>query len=118
MNATNKGVAIAGGRVIRGTQDGFLFALDAKTGRPSGCARSPTGAIGEGIGAAPIVLERHRLCGQGGRGLGHPRANDGIQVRDGTLAWSSISSRSPATSRAPTHGRTPRSAVTAAARPG
>ena len=32
MNATNKGVAIAGGRVIRGTQDGFLYALDAKTG--------------------------------------------------------------------------------------
>lgn len=34
MNATNKGVAIAGGRVIRGTQDGFLYALDAKTGQP------------------------------------------------------------------------------------
>ena len=31
-NATNKGIAIAGGRVIRGTQDGHLYALDAKTG--------------------------------------------------------------------------------------
>src|SRR3954447_12360361 len=32
MNATNKGIAIAAGRVVRGTQDGFLYALDAKTG--------------------------------------------------------------------------------------
>jgi len=32
MNATNKGIAIAAGRVVLGTQDGFLYALDAKTG--------------------------------------------------------------------------------------
>ena len=29
MNATNKGVALQAGRVMRGTQDGFLYALDA-----------------------------------------------------------------------------------------
>jgi outer membrane protein assembly factor BamB len=34
MNATNKGVALAGGRVIRGTQDGFLYAFDARSGAP------------------------------------------------------------------------------------
>jgi hypothetical protein len=39
MNATNKGVAIADGRVIRGTQDGAMYALDAKIERSSGNGR-------------------------------------------------------------------------------
>ena len=57
MNATNRGVAIAGGRVIRGTQDGFLYALDAKTGAPLWVRQVADWSLGEGIGAAPIVLD-------------------------------------------------------------
>jgi len=55
INATNKGVAIADGRVIRGTQDGFLYALDAKTGAPLWARQIADWSIGEGVGAAPIV---------------------------------------------------------------
>jgi glucose dehydrogenase len=42
----NRGVAVKGGKVIRGTRDGYLLALDAETGRPrqrvrrSRCRRS------------------------------------------------------------------------------
>ena len=74
MNATNKGIAIAGGRVIRGTQDGFLYALDAKTGEPLWVRQVADWSIGEGIGAAPIVWNDHRLRRQGRRRLGHPAA--------------------------------------------
>ena len=55
MNATNKGIAIAGGRVIRGSQDGFLYALDAKSGEPLWVRQVADWSIGEGIGAAPTV---------------------------------------------------------------
>ena len=48
IGASNKGVAIAGGRVIRGSQDGSLFALDAKTGDVLWNGRSPTGASARG----------------------------------------------------------------------
>ena len=41
--------------MIRGTQDGFLYALDAKTGAPLWVRQVADWSIGEGIGAAPIV---------------------------------------------------------------
>ena len=44
MNATNKGVALHAGRVIRGTQDGFLTRSTRRRAPCCGSARSPTGA--------------------------------------------------------------------------
>src|SRR5260370_13489025 len=55
MNATNKGVALAGGRGVRGAQDGFVYALDAKTGELLWERQIADWSIGEGIGAAPRV---------------------------------------------------------------
>jgi alcohol dehydrogenase (cytochrome c) len=63
MNATNKGVAIAGGRVIRGTQDGFLYALDAKTGARLWMRQVADWSIGEGIGAAWVAYALDRATG-------------------------------------------------------
>jgi len=42
-------------RVIRGAQDGFVYALDAKTGELLWERRVADWSIGEGIGAAPLV---------------------------------------------------------------
>ena len=41
--------------MIRGTQDGFLYALDAKTGAMLWKRQIADWRIGEGIGAAPTV---------------------------------------------------------------
>jgi PQQ-dependent dehydrogenase (methanol/ethanol family) len=87
MNATNKGVAIAGGRVIRGTQDGFLFALDAKTGAPLWMRQVADWSIGEGIGAAPIVWNDIVYVAKAGGDWGIRGRMMAFNVADGSLAW-------------------------------
>jgi PQQ-dependent dehydrogenase (methanol/ethanol family) len=88
MNATNKGVAIAGGRVIRGTQDGFLFALDAKTGTPLWVRQVADWSIGEGIGAAPIVVDDVVYVAKAGGDWGIKGRMMAFKVDDGSLLWS------------------------------
>lgn len=88
MNATNKGVAIAGGRVIRGTQDGFLYALDAKSGAPLWVRQVADWSIGEGIGAAPIVWNDIVYVAKAGGDWGIKGRMMAFNVKDGTLAWS------------------------------
>ena len=88
MNATNKGVAIAGGRVIRGTQDGFLYALDAKTGAPLWVRQVADWSIGEGIGAAPTVWNDLVYVAKAGGDWGIKGRMMAFKVADGTLAWS------------------------------
>jgi PQQ-dependent dehydrogenase (methanol/ethanol family) len=87
MNATNKGVAIAGGRVIRGTQDGFLYALDAKTGAVLWERQIVDPSIGEGIGAAPIVWNDLVFIGKAGGDWGIRGGIMAFNVADGSLAW-------------------------------
>jgi PQQ-dependent dehydrogenase (methanol/ethanol family) len=87
MNATNKGVAIADGRVIRGTQDGFLYALDAKTGDPLWVRQVADWRIGEGVGAAPIVWNGIVYVGKAGGDWGIRGRMMAFNVRDGSLAW-------------------------------
>ena len=87
MNATNKGVAIAGGRVIRGTQDGFLYALDAKTGAPLWVRQVADWSVGEGIGAAPIVWNDIVYIAKAGGDWGIKGRMMAFNVKDGTLAW-------------------------------
>ena len=87
MNATNKGVAIAGGRVIRGTQDGFLYALDAKTGAPLWVRQVADWSIGEGVGAAPLVWNNIVYVGKAGGDWGIKGRLMAFNVADGTLAW-------------------------------
>jgi|KBSMisStaDraftv2_1062788.scaffolds.fasta_scaffold09232_3 PQQ-dependent dehydrogenase (methanol/ethanol family) len=87
MNATNKGVAIAGGRVIRGTQDGFLYALDAKTGAPLWERQVADWRVGEGIGAAPIVWNDIVYVAKAGGDWGIRGRMMAFKVEDGTLAW-------------------------------
>jgi PQQ-dependent dehydrogenase (methanol/ethanol family) len=88
MNATNKGVAIAGGRVIRGTQDGFLYALDAKTGDPLWVRQVADWSIGEGVGAAPIVWNGLVYNALAGGDWGIKGKMMAFKVEDGSLAWS------------------------------
>ena len=56
MNATNKGVALAGGRVIRGTQDGFLYALEMGGRQYVAVASGSSGGSIPLTGSATIVV--------------------------------------------------------------
>jgi PQQ-dependent dehydrogenase (methanol/ethanol family) len=87
MNATNKGVAIAGGRVIRGTQDGFLYALDAKTGAVLWQRQIADWSIGEGVGAAPIVWDDVVYIANAGSDWGIRGRMIAFKAEDGSPAW-------------------------------
>ena len=87
MNATNKGVALYEGRVIRGTQDGFLYALDAKTGEVLWKRQVADWRIGEGIGAAPTVFNGLVYIAKAGGDWGIQGRLMAFKVEDGSPAW-------------------------------
>jgi alcohol dehydrogenase (cytochrome c) len=87
MNATNKGVAIADGRVIRGTQDGAVYALDAKSGDVLWERQIGDWSIGEGVGAAPVVWNGLVFIGKAGGDWGIRGAVMALRIEDGSLAW-------------------------------
>jgi alcohol dehydrogenase (cytochrome c) len=87
MNATNKGVALADGRVIRGAQDGSVYALDAKTGDLLWERQIADWSVGEGIGAAPLVWNGLVFVGKAGSDWGIRGAIMALKVEDGSLAW-------------------------------
>ena len=87
MNETNKGVAIAGGRVIRGTQDGFLYALDAKTGAQLWERQVADWSIGEGVGAAPLIWNDLVFVAKAGGDWGIHGSMMAFHVSDGSPAW-------------------------------
>jgi alcohol dehydrogenase (cytochrome c) len=87
MNATNKGVAIAEGRIIRGTQDGFLYALDAKTGAQLWLRQVTDWTIGEGVGAAPLVWNGLVFIGKAGGDWGIHGHMMAFHLKDGSPAW-------------------------------
>ena len=104
MNATNKGVAIAGGRVIRGTQDGFLYALDAKTGDVLWMRQVADWSIGEGVGAAPIVWNDIVYIGKAGGDWGIQGRMMAFKVEDGSLGLALRSDPARRAKPAPTRG--------------
>ena len=87
MNATNKGVAIAEGRVIRGAQDGSMYALDAKTGEVLWERQIGDWSVGEGIGAAPLVWKGLIFIGKAGSDWGIKGAIMALKVEDGSEVW-------------------------------
>lgn len=87
MNATNKGIALHAGRVIRGTQDGFLYALDAKTGAMLWQRQVADWRIGEGIGAAPTVWNGLVYIAKAGGDWGIQGRLMAFKVEDGSPAW-------------------------------
>jgi len=73
--------------VIRGTQDGFLYALTRRPAPFCGNARSWTRNIGEGIGAAPIVWNDLVFIGKAGGDWGIRGGIMAFHVADGSLVW-------------------------------
>lgn len=87
MNATNRGVALADGRIIRGTQDGFLYALDARTGAQLWMRQVTDWRIGEGVGAAPLVWNGLVFIGAAGGDWGIHGRMMAFHASDGSPAW-------------------------------
>jgi alcohol dehydrogenase (cytochrome c) len=64
--SVNRGVAVAAGRVVRGTQDGHVFALDAKTGQLLWSRQAGDPNLAEFFAAPPIVWNDLVIIGRAG----------------------------------------------------
>jgi alcohol dehydrogenase (cytochrome c) len=86
--ANNKGVAIGGGRAIRGTTDGHLIALDVKTGDLLWDRKIMDSSTGASAMAAPLIWNDLVFMGTAGGDVGVRGELAAYRVRDGTKVWS------------------------------
>jgi alcohol dehydrogenase (cytochrome c) len=85
---TSRGLAIAAGKLFRGTSDGHLIALDAATGELIWDEHVADAAKGYGLGAAPVVYQGRVIIGLNGGDYGLPGHVYAFDARDGHKLWS------------------------------
>ncbi len=85
--ANNKGVAIGGGRVIRGTVDGHLIALDIKTGDVLWDRKIMDSSAGASAMAAPLIWNDLVFMPKAGGDVGVRGEFMAFRVSDGTKVW-------------------------------
>jgi PQQ-dependent dehydrogenase (methanol/ethanol family) len=83
----NKGAAISNGRVIRGTPDGHLIALDAATGTLLWDRTIMDASAGEYATAVPLVWKDMIFIGKAGGELGIRGEMMAFRAADGTKIW-------------------------------
>lgn len=83
----NKGAAIADGRIVRGTPDGHLLALDAATGTLLWDRTVMDASAGEYATAVPIVWRDLIFIGKSGGDLGIRGEMLAFRAADGTKVW-------------------------------
>ena len=90
VQVNNKGVAIAEGRVIRGTTDGSLLALDAATGKVLWLRKIMDVTKGEFAVAAPLIRNGIVYIGKAGADWGIQGEMMAFRVADGTKVWGTL----------------------------
>jgi alcohol dehydrogenase (cytochrome c) len=85
--ARNRGVAIKDGRVIRGTPDGYLLALNADTGAMLWARQVAKPDDGETFTMAPILFEDLVLIGPAGSENNLQGWVGAFRASDGTPVW-------------------------------
>jgi alcohol dehydrogenase (cytochrome c) len=83
----NRGVALKNGRVVRGTTDGFLIALDAQTGTLLWERAAADPSKGETFTMAPLVFEDLVIAGPAGAENGIRGWIAAFRLSDGEPVW-------------------------------
>ncbi len=83
----NRGVALKDGRVVRGTTDGQLIALDAMTGELLWARRVADAAAGETFTMPPLIYDSLVLIGPGISEHGISGWLGAFRLRDGEPVW-------------------------------
>lgn len=83
----NRGVALKGGRVVRGTPDGYLIALNAETGTPLWARQVAKPAEGETFSMAPLIFEDLVLIGPAGSENNLQGWVGAFRLSDGSPVW-------------------------------
>lgn len=86
-DTVNRGLSYAQGKVVFGTLDGYLIALDAKTGKEDWVTKYAFPAKGETITPAPIIADNLVLEGYGGDEFGARGSMTAFHLSNGKVAW-------------------------------
>lgn len=86
-DAVNRGVAAWGGQVYVGTLDGYLVAIDRRTGRPTWRVDTIARHPGYTITGAPRIANGLVIIGNGGAEYGVRGYVSAYDARDGSLRW-------------------------------
>lgn len=85
--ATNRGVAIQDGVVVRGTADGYLLALDSADGSEIWARQVADPALGEHFTMAPLIYEGQVIIGPAGGNNGISGWVGSFSLADGAENW-------------------------------
>lgn len=83
----NRGVAIKDGYLVRGTSDGYLFALNADTGALVWAVRAADAEQGETFTMAPLLFDDLVLIGPAGSENAISGWVGAFRLRDGSPVW-------------------------------
>lgn len=86
-DTVNRGLSYADGKVVFGTLDGFLIALDAKTGKEVWVVKHAFPEAGETITPVPLIAEDKVLIGFGGDEFAARGRFTAYALADGKKIW-------------------------------
>jgi lanthanide-dependent methanol dehydrogenase len=86
-DTVNRGLSYADGKVVFGTLDGFLIALDAKTGKEVWTVKHAFPDKGETITPVPLIAEDKVLIGFGGDEFAARGRFTAYALKDGKKVW-------------------------------
>ncbi len=87
-DTVNRGLSYAEGEVVFGTLDGFVIALDAKTGKQIWVVKHAYPEHGETQTNAPMIAENLVIAGFGGDEFAARGRLDAYDLKTGKLVWS------------------------------
>jgi len=93
-DTVNRGPAYADGKLVFGTLDGFLIALDAKTGKEVWVVKSAYPDKGETITPAPIIADGKVVIGFGGDEFAARGRLTAYDLQTGKKVWECFSTGS------------------------
>ncbi len=83
----NRGIAIKDGKLVRGTQDGWLFALDAETGKQLWEIKAANAEKFEALSINPLIYEDLVIIGPSGSEFGIKGWVGAFKLDDGQPVW-------------------------------
>jgi len=95
-DTVNRGASYADGKLVFGTLDGFVIALDAKTGKELWVVKHAYPEHGETQTNAPMIAGDKVIAGFGGDEFGARGRLDAYDLETGKLIWSKESTGSDA----------------------
>jgi lanthanide-dependent methanol dehydrogenase len=86
-DTVNRGVSYADGKVVLNTLDGYLIALDAKTGKEVWVVKRAYPEHGETVTGAPLIARDKVIIGFGGDEFGARGRVQAYDLATGNLVW-------------------------------